>query len=105
MLFLVDCAGRFDSDRPCRSVRALSGSGGWRWDGYQHGSGRQKASAYTCVFPLPVSIWEGISGVSRMQHGRPAYRNNNVLLEALLEHLELVGPGRHGHGGWGFLVG
>ncbi len=61
---------------------------------------------YTCVFPLPVSIWRSIlvSGRVSLKEAGGSHGNDDVLLEALLEHLALVGPRSHGDGRGPFLV-
>jgi len=52
---------------------------------------------YTCVLPLPVSICCSCQDedCNAPQSGSLAYRNDNILPKALVEHLQLVGSGTH----------
>lgn len=51
-----------------------------------------------------VHLWEKVSGMTLLRWRGSAYRYNDVLLEALLEHLDLVGPRSHGDCRWRFLL-
>lgn len=52
--------------------------------------------AYTCVFPLPVSIYASQLSSSNSAIGEAAtYSNNDIPLERLVQHFKLVRPGTH----------
>ncbi len=74
----------------------------------QHGSDKKRIIPHKHLSLSTACIHLGREEVSG-RHGYKtrswAYRNDDVLLEALLEHLELVGPRRHGDCRWGFLIG
>lgn len=54
----------------------------------------QTCGAYTCVLPLPVSIWQSCQPDDRAM-GRLTHHHYCISFQAGFQHLHLVGSGRH----------